>query len=144
MTRRRWVLVGAVLAAAVAGSVVTIAIRGGNTAPVTPGLPSLSTATVTRTNLATTALTAGTLGYAPTEPVVNRLAGTYTALPSSGATVEPGGTLYRVDDLPVVLMAGTTPAWRSFTSSWVMERSPALYENVIVVFTAPAGTPSPW
>jgi peptidoglycan hydrolase-like protein with peptidoglycan-binding domain len=79
-----------------------------------PGLPSLSTATVTRTNLVTTALTAGTLGYAPTEPVVNRLAGTYTALPSSGATVDPGGTLYQVDDLPVVLMAGTTPAWRSF------------------------------
>jgi peptidoglycan hydrolase-like protein with peptidoglycan-binding domain len=46
---------------------------------------------------------------------VNRLAGTYTALPASGTTVDPGATLYRVDDLPVVLMAGTTPAWRSFT-----------------------------
>jgi Putative peptidoglycan binding domain len=115
VTRRRLVFMSAVLGAAVAGSVATIAVRGGSTAPTTAGLPPLSTATVVRTNLATTALTAGTLGYAPTEPVVNRVAGTYTALPSPGAIVDPGGTLYRVDDLPIVLMAGTIPAWRSFT-----------------------------
>ncbi len=114
MTRRRLVLICAVLGAAVAGSVVTIAVRGGSTTPATAGLPPLSTATVMRTNLATTTLTAGTLGYAPTDPVVNRVAGTYTALPSPGTTVDPGGTLYRVDDLPVVLMTGTVPAWRPY------------------------------
>jgi Putative peptidoglycan binding domain len=115
VTRRRLVLMSAVLGAAVAGSVATIAVRDGSAAPTTAGLPPLSTATVVRTNLATTTLTAGTLGYAPTESVVNRVAGTYTALPSPGAIVEPGGTLYRVDDLPVVLMVGTIPAWRSFS-----------------------------
>jgi hypothetical protein len=114
VTRRRLVLAGAVLGAAVAGSVATIAVRGGSAAPAAAGLPPLSTATVVRTNLATTTLTQGTLGYAPTEPVVNRLAGTYTALPAPGATVDPGGTLYRVDDVPAVLMAGTIPAWRPF------------------------------
>jgi hypothetical protein len=114
VTRRRLVFICAVLGAAVAGSVATIAVRGGTTTPATAGLPPVSTATVMRTNLATTALTAGTLGYAPTDPVVNRVAGTYTALPSPGTTVVPGGTLYRVDDLPVVLMTGTVPAWRPF------------------------------
>ena len=115
MTRRRLVFMSAVLGAAVAGSVATIAVRGGSTTPATPGLPPLSTATVMRTNLATTALTEGTLGYGPTDPVVNRVAGTYTELPSPGASVDPGGTLYRVDDLPVVLMSGTVPAWRPFS-----------------------------
>jgi hypothetical protein len=115
VTRRRLVLVAVVLGAAVAGSVATIAVRGGSAATTTAGLPPLSTATITRTTLATTELTEGTLGYAPTEPVVNRIAGTYTALPAPGAIVGPGGALYRVDDLPVVLMAGTTPAWRPFS-----------------------------
>jgi peptidoglycan hydrolase-like protein with peptidoglycan-binding domain len=66
------------------------------------------------TDLTTTVLTEGTLGFAPTDPVVNGLTGTYTALPATGTTISPGQVLYRVDDLPVVLMAGALPAWRSF------------------------------
>jgi peptidoglycan hydrolase-like protein with peptidoglycan-binding domain len=46
--------------------------------------------------------------------VVNQLPGTYTWLPRPGAAIRPGGVLYRVDDTPVTLMAGTTPAWRPF------------------------------
>jgi peptidoglycan hydrolase-like protein with peptidoglycan-binding domain len=59
-------------------------------------------------------LTAGTLGYAATSPVVNQLAGTYTALPAPGQAIRAGQALYRVDNLPVVLMRGGTPAWRTF------------------------------
>ena len=67
-----------------------------------------------RTDLATSVLTGGTLGYAPTDPVVNHIGGTYTALPAIGSTIEPGQPLYRVDNLPIVLMIGSTPAYRAF------------------------------
>jgi len=59
-------------------------------------------------------LTAGTLGYAPARPLVNGLAGTYTWLPAAGSLIGPGHVLYQVDNLPVVLMTGTLPAWRPF------------------------------
>ncbi len=39
----------------------------------------------------------------------------YTWLPRTGATIRAGGVLYRVDDTPVMLMAGATPAWRPFS-----------------------------
>jgi hypothetical protein len=105
---------GVLVGAAAIGSVATIALWGGNVTSVSTAPPPVTTAPVVRTDLATTTLTEGTLGYAPTDPVVNRVAGTYTALPAPGQTINPGDALYRVDNLPVVLMAGTTPAWRSF------------------------------
>jgi hypothetical protein len=71
---------------------------------------------VVRTDLATTVLTAATLGYAPTQPVVNKLSGTYTELPPVGAVIAAGQVLYRVDNQPVVLMTGATPAWRPFAA----------------------------
>jgi peptidoglycan hydrolase-like protein with peptidoglycan-binding domain len=100
--------------AALAGAVVTVALRGGQppAAPVPP--PSMTTATVARTNLVSTALTGGTLGYAAGRPVINLTAGIYTWLPRPGSVVHSLGILYRVDNTPVTLMAGTTPAWRPF------------------------------
>ena len=101
-------------AAAVTGAVVTVAVRGGAAAPAAAAPPPPATATVVRTNLATTVLTEGTLGYAPTPPVVNQIAGTYTWLPPAGSRIRAGRALLRVDNLPVVLMRGSTPAWRPF------------------------------
>jgi peptidoglycan hydrolase-like protein with peptidoglycan-binding domain len=83
-------------------------------APARPRPPRLATATVVRANLVTTALTGGTLGYAAARPVVNLTAGIYTWLPRPGAVLTAGSVLYRVDDTPVTLMTGTTPAWRPF------------------------------
>ena len=114
MTRRRSAAAGALLGAAAIGSVTTIALWGGRSTMAAPSPPSVTTASVVRTDLATTTLTEGTLGYAPTNPVVNRLAGVYTALPAPGTAIEPGHVLYQVDDQPVVLMSGTVPAWRPF------------------------------
>ncbi len=101
-------------AAALAGAVAAVAIRGGQAAPAAVAPPPLTTAAVTRTDLVTTTLTGGTLGYAATRPVVNLVAGIYTWLPRAGVTIRPGGVLYRVDNTPVTLMAGGTPAWRQF------------------------------
>jgi peptidoglycan hydrolase-like protein with peptidoglycan-binding domain len=103
-------------AAALAGGVAVVAVRGGQAAPAAPAPapPRLATATVVRTNLVTTALTGGTLGYAAARPVVNLVTGIYTWLPRPGALIRAGDVLYRVDDNPVTLMAGRVPAWRPF------------------------------
>jgi peptidoglycan hydrolase-like protein with peptidoglycan-binding domain len=101
-------------AAALAGGVAVVAVRGGQAAPAAPAPPPVATATVVRTNLVTTALTGGTLGYAAARPVVNLVAGIYTWLPRPGVLIRAGGVLYRVDDNPVTLMAGRVPAWRPF------------------------------
>jgi peptidoglycan hydrolase-like protein with peptidoglycan-binding domain len=112
--RRQAGIAAGLLAAAIAGVVATVAVRGGQAPVGPPAAPPVTVATVVRTDLATTMLTGGTLGYAATDPVVNQLAGTYTALPRPGQTIRPGQDLYRVDNLPVVLMRGGTPAWRTF------------------------------
>ena len=104
--------VGGLAAAAVAGAVAAVAVIGGAPAPAAPAAPPVATVRVTRTSLVTTMLTAGTLGYAATSPVVNQLAGTFTQIPRPGRRITAGGTLFRVDDLPVVLMTGRVPAWR--------------------------------
>jgi peptidoglycan hydrolase-like protein with peptidoglycan-binding domain len=111
---RRRALPVSLAAAALAGAVATVAVRGGQAAPAAPAPPQLATAAVVRTNLVTTTLTSGTLGYAATRPLVNMVTGIYTWLPRPGVTIRPGDVLYRVDNTPVMLMAGGTPAWRPF------------------------------
>jgi len=93
--------------------VAAVAVIGGAPAPAAPAAPPVTTVRVTRTNLVTTALTEGTLGYASTSPVVNQLTGTFTQMPRAGRRITAGGTLFKVDDLPVVLMTGRIPAWRA-------------------------------
>lgn len=105
--------VAVVAAAALCGSVVTIVLRG-TPAPAAPSPPPVGTARVVVTDLSSSVLTEGTLGYAASPSVVNRRAGTYTSLLSPGSVVEAGQALYRVDNEPVVLMSGSVPAWRPF------------------------------
>lgn len=114
MTRRKLAVPAVLAATAAAGAVTAVAVRGGGAAAAPPAPVRLATARVVRTDLSTTLLTAGTLGYAPTLPLVNRVAGTFTWLPAAGSSIRPGQVLYTVDDLPVVLMAGSLPAWRQF------------------------------
>jgi peptidoglycan hydrolase-like protein with peptidoglycan-binding domain len=114
VTRRKLAVPAVLAAAAAAGAVTAVAVRGGAAAAARPSPVRLSTAEVVRADLSTTTLTAGTLGYAPTRPLVNGLAGTYTWLPAAGASIAPGQVLYEADNQQVVLMAGVLPAWRPF------------------------------
>jgi peptidoglycan hydrolase-like protein with peptidoglycan-binding domain len=57
--------------------------------------------------------------------VINQASGTYTSLPSGGDNVNCGAVLYRVDNNPVLLLCGLTPAYRSL---WVGERGPDVAE----------------
>jgi hypothetical protein len=134
----------ALAAAALCGAAITIAVRG-TPAPAAPNPPPVGTATVVRTDLASTVLTQGTLGYTTSPPVVNGLSGTYTNVLAAGTVVQPGQPLYRVDNQPVVLMNGGVPAWRPFAAG--MTDGPDVQQleaNLIVLgdahglFTQPA------
>lgn len=70
-------------------------------------------ATVTRQDLSAQTQVNATLGYAGSYTVVNQAQGTITALPSPGQVISPGQVLYRVNGQPVVLLAGSMPAYRA-------------------------------
>jgi hypothetical protein len=72
-----------------------------------------STASVTRRSLSETMPVNGTLGYAGDYTVLGQLHGTITALPPAGQVVHQAQVLYRVDGNPVVLLYGSTPAYRT-------------------------------
>jgi hypothetical protein len=48
--------------------------------------------------------------------VIDQAQGTYTKLPQIGQVISQGQALYRVDDSPVVLLYGSTPAYRSLSA----------------------------
>ena len=58
---------------------------------------------------------AGTLSYSSPQTVYNRLSGTITWLPQIGQVIKQGQALYDIDGEPVILMNGTTPAYRDLT-----------------------------
>ena len=113
---RRWLriallsaLVGVV---AVVATVVAIGIGGsGQAAPSRSALPP-ATATVTTATLVEHTEVGGTLGYGDPVELTARGAGTVTWLPDAGAVIERGGTLYKIDELPVTLLYGPLPAYR--------------------------------
>ena len=109
---RGLVMPAALVAAGVTGVVATVALGGGAAAPAAASRLRVTTAAVKLTDLATTVLTGGALGYAPARPLTNQLAGTYTYLPAAGTAIRAGHVLYRVDNQPVFAMRGRTPAWR--------------------------------
>ncbi len=114
MTRNGWHVAAGNGRGGDRGCVVTVAV-GEVPLPPPPRHHRRTTATVVRTDLATTVLTGGTLGYVPTDPFVNQLAGTYTQIPTMVGR-RRRSVLYRVDNHPVVLLTGSTPAWRAFTA----------------------------
>jgi hypothetical protein len=107
---------GAIATAAAAIGVILATSSPGSSRGASKSSSSPSgSAVVGRRNLVATDTESGTLSYAGAQTVYNRLSGTITALPSVGRVVKPGQTLYEVDNSPVVLFDGTTPAYRELT-----------------------------
>ncbi len=113
--RLRWLAAGAVAVAAAA--VLAVVLLGSGSSAhhgAETGVPAGdTTASVTRRTLSESSTVSGTLGYGATLELYDRLGGTFTWLPSVGAVVGRGGTLWQIDDLPVVLMYGSVPAYRT-------------------------------
>jgi hypothetical protein len=95
---------------------VTISLAGGGGLNgVVDNSAATSLATVTRRSLSSQTQVSATLGYAGSYSVVNQARGTITALPAAGRIVKQGKPLYRVDGSPVILLHGSTPAYRSLS-----------------------------
>lgn len=120
MRRRTWLLAGAAVVAAGATAAVAATSSGKQAAGASPSTPP-HTATVTQGALAATVAVSGTLTFAARPDgspytVIDQASGTYTELPTAGQALSQGQVLYRVNDTPVVLLHGTTPAYRTLSS----------------------------
>ncbi|HEV3284637.1 MAG TPA: peptidoglycan-binding protein [Solirubrobacteraceae bacterium] len=117
---RRRIRLAALAAVILAALGVIVAVLLGSRSAGHPGAgtgvpPGETTTSVTRRTLTESSTLSGTLGYSGSLEVYDRLAsaGTFTWLPSVGAVVGRGGILFRINNLPVVLMYGSVPAYRS-------------------------------
>jgi hypothetical protein len=121
MMWRSWLLAGAAVLVAAAATGVVVAMSSAKQATAAgQEEPSVRTATVERGKLSDQISQSGILTYRAQPDgspyaVFNRARGTYTKLPSSGEQVGCGGVLYRVNNKPVLLLRGSTPAYRSLS-----------------------------
>jgi hypothetical protein len=81
----------------------------------------VNTAQVKRRTLSATVSEPGILAYRAQPDgspysVINQAGGTYTQLPEAGRVIAQGRVLYRVNDAPVVLLRGSTPAYRALSA----------------------------
>jgi peptidoglycan hydrolase-like protein with peptidoglycan-binding domain len=116
---RRWrARLAAVAAVAItaAGGAALVLLRSGSPShnAASTGVPAGdTTATLERRTLVERSSVDGTLDYGGSVEIYDRLAGTFTWLPSVGAVIGRGGTLFRLNNLPVALMYGSIPAYRA-------------------------------
>jgi peptidoglycan hydrolase-like protein with peptidoglycan-binding domain len=115
-TRRAVWILGAIVVIAVA-VVAWRVLSGTSASDGTTSGAALSLADVVRTDLQEVTTLDGTLGRAAGEAVTASFAGTITAVPSAGSTVESGQQLYEIDATPVILLRGETPAYRDLAVS---------------------------
>ena len=120
MTSKTWVVAAAVVLVAAGGAGGVVALSGGNRANAAAAESPANTATVERGALSDMVSQYGTLTYRARPDgspyaVINHARGTYTELPDGGDRVDCGAVLYRVNDNPVVLLCGGTPAYRSLS-----------------------------
>jgi peptidoglycan hydrolase-like protein with peptidoglycan-binding domain len=102
-----------VITAGAAGTGWTLMRDDGESAEATEDVGA--TAELTRGTVIQTETYDGAIGYAEARPVVNQRMGTLTRVPDTGAVIERGEVLYRVDDEPVVLLIGDLPLYRDLS-----------------------------
>jgi hypothetical protein len=111
-----WVLAAAAVLTAGVGAVAVTSGAKPASAAAPPG--PVSTAPVEKRTLSAIVSQPGTLTYRARSDgspyaVINHARGTYTELPVAGDVITQGHVLYRVNDRPVVLLDGSTPAYRT-------------------------------
>ena len=110
----------AVLAAVAAGGGLAVS-SGAKPANAAAQAAPPNTARVQRRTLSATVPQDGILTYRARPDgspysVINQARGTYTSLPTLGQVIHQGHVLYRVNDRPVVLLYGSTPAYRTLAA----------------------------
>lgn len=120
MRRRTWALGAAALVALVATAAMVVSSGRRQQALAAQRLP-VSTAQVQKRTLLAIVSQPGTLTYRARSDgspyaVIDQASGTYTKLPAPGQVIAQGHVLYRVNDSPVVLLHGSTPAYRTLSA----------------------------
>ena len=120
MKRNTWLLAGAAVVVAMAATGGLAVMTSAKQATSAAQVPEVNTARVERRNLSAVVFQYGTLTYRARSDgspyaVINQARGTYTQLPNDGDQVGCGNVLYRVNDNPVLLLCGSTPAYRSLS-----------------------------
>jgi peptidoglycan hydrolase-like protein with peptidoglycan-binding domain len=114
------VLGAAALLAALTVTGVVVRSAGTQVARAAQRAP-VNTAKVVRGKLSAVVSEAGILTYRGRSDgspysVINEASGTYTKLPAPGQVISQGQVLFRVNDRPVVLLYGSTPAYRTLSA----------------------------
>lgn len=118
--RKRRRLLGGVVVVVAGGGVVlaVMGLYGGDGKPATRAGDGTSLAAVQEGPLSSQVDQSGTLSYsagADGTPysVVDQASGTFTWVPAAGTQIDCGETLYKVGEKPVILICGSTPAYRN-------------------------------
>jgi hypothetical protein len=119
--RRTWALAAAVVLAAVAATGGVLVMSGGRQEALAAQQAPVHTAQVQKRTLSAMVSQAGILTFRARSDgspysVINQAHGTYTKLPAVGLVISQGHVLYRVNDTPVVLLHGSTPAYRTLSA----------------------------
>ncbi|WP_183407672.1 peptidoglycan-binding domain-containing protein [Nocardioides marmoriginsengisoli] len=115
-SRSRYVVgvcVLALLGAAIAGWFL---LGAGDTRDETGREPDVELIAVARTDLTVGTSLQGELGFGSTRTIPFLVSGTVTWLPPVGMKAELGDPLVKVDNRPVVLLYGETPAYRAMSA----------------------------
>ena len=128
--RNHRVLTGAAVLVAATAIGGVVAVSSAKQASPAGREPPVNTATVEWGKLSDMVSQYGILTYRARSDgspyaVINRTRGIYTELPDAGDEVDCGDVLYRVDDKPVLLLCGSTPAYRSLSEG---DRGPDVAE----------------
>ncbi|HYM15776.1 MAG TPA: efflux RND transporter periplasmic adaptor subunit [Dehalococcoidia bacterium] len=119
--RKTWVLVGAAVAIAVTATGAVVVLSRAKQATPTAQEPLANTAKVEQGKLSAMVSLDGTLTYRARSDgspysVIAQTSGTATWLPDVGQVVEQGEGIFGVDGNPVVLLYGSTPAYRTLST----------------------------
>jgi peptidoglycan hydrolase-like protein with peptidoglycan-binding domain len=115
------VLAAAAVLAAVTATGGVVLMSGAKQQALAAQQPPAHTAQVEKRTLSAMVSQAAILTYRARSDgspysVTNRARGTYTKLPTIGQVISQGHVLYRVNDRPVVLLHGSTPAYRALSA----------------------------
>ena len=146
MRPKSWVLAGVAALAVTAGGAV-LASTGGQSAHAAQR-PQVSTATVQREDLSATTPQDGTLTFAARADgspyaVINQAKGTYTTLPAVGRVIHQAQVLYRVSGNLVLLLRGSTPAYRTLSAGMTGPDVAELNRDLVALGYATAGQLNP-
>ncbi len=146
--RKTWLLAAAAVLAAITATGGLVVMSSTKQAAAAAPRSSANTATVEERGLSAMVSEAGILTYRARSDgspyaVINQARGTYTELPAPGQVISQGRVLYRVNDSPVVLLHGSTPAYRTLSAGASGPDVAELNADLVALGYAPRAQLSP-